>query len=77
MSVLLWLSVEQMARRGPFVFAKSHGRPRVEDRRVWTGIIFINCNNLSSRHAPAEYGPAKTDGCDGSNRRTPCVGVSL
>ena len=40
MSNLYWLSDEQMSRLRPF-FPKSHGRPRVDDRRVISGIIFI------------------------------------
>jgi transposase len=59
MSDLFWLSDEQMARLAPF-FPKSHGRPRVDDRRVLSGIIFVNRNGLRWRDAPAEYGPAKT-----------------
>lgn len=59
MSDLFWLSDEQMARLEPF-FPKSHSRPRVDDRRVLSGIIFINRNSLRWRDAPAEYGPAKT-----------------
>lgn len=56
---LLWLSDEQMARLEPY-FPKSHGKPRVGDRRVLSGIIFINRNGLRWRDAPAEYGPSKT-----------------
>ncbi len=41
MSDLFWLTDEQMARLQPF-FPRSHGRPRVDDRRVLSGIIFIN-----------------------------------
>jgi len=59
MSDLFWLSDEQMARLEPF-FPKSHGKPRVDDRRVLSGIIFINRDGLRWRDAPAEYGPAKT-----------------
>jgi transposase len=33
MSHLYWLTDEQMARLQPF-FPKSHGKPRVDDRRV-------------------------------------------
>ena len=58
-SDLFWLTDEQMARLQPF-FAKSHGRPRVDDSRVLSGIIFINRNGLQWRDAPREYGPAKT-----------------
>jgi transposase len=59
MSDLFWLSEAQMARLRPF-FPKSHGRPRVDDRRVLSGIIFINRNGLRWRDAPPEYGPPKT-----------------
>jgi transposase len=48
-----------MERLKPF-FPKSHGKPRVDDRRVLSGIIFINRNGLRWCDAPKEYGPAKT-----------------
>ena len=59
MSNLFWLSEAQMERLRPF-FPKSHGRPRVDDRRVLSGIIFINRNGLRWCDAAKEYGPAKT-----------------
>jgi transposase len=59
MSDLFWLTDEQMARLQPF-FPRSHGRPRVDDRRVLSGIIFVNRNGLRWRDAPRDYGPAKT-----------------
>jgi transposase len=59
MSDLFWLTDEQMARLQPY-FPKSHGRARVDDRRVLSGIIFVNRNGLRWRDAPREYGPAKT-----------------
>ena len=59
MSNLYWLSEDQMARLRPF-FPKSHGKPRVDDRRVLSGIISINRNGLRWSDAPKEYGPAKT-----------------
>ena len=59
MSNLFWLTEAQMARLRPF-FPKSHGKPRVDDRRVLSGIIFINRNGLRWCDAPKEYGPAKT-----------------
>ena len=59
MSNLYWLSEAQMARLRPF-FPKSHGKPRVDDRRVLSGIIFVNRNGLRWCDAPREYGPAKT-----------------
>ncbi len=48
-----------MARLAPF-FPKSHGKPRVDDKSVLSGIIFINRNGLRWRDAPKEYGPQKT-----------------
>lgn len=59
MSNLYWLSDAQMERLKPF-FPKSHGIPRVDDRRVLSGIIFINRNGLRWCDAPREYGPHKT-----------------
>ena len=59
MSNLFWLTGAQMARLQPF-FPKSHGKPRVDDRRVLSGIIFINRNGLRWCDAPREYGPPKT-----------------
>lgn len=59
MSNLFWLTEAQMERLRPF-FPKSHGRPRVDDRRVLSGIIFVNRNGLRWQDAPREYGPAKT-----------------
>ena len=58
MSDLFWLNDAQMARLEPY-FPKSHGKPRVDDRRVLSGIIFINRNGLRWRDAPKEYGPHK------------------
>ena len=59
MSNLFRLTDEQMDRLRPF-FPKSHGRPRVDDRRVLSGIIFINGNGLRWCDALQEYGPPKT-----------------
>ncbi len=59
MSDLYWLTDEQMERLRPF-FPKSHGKPRVDDRRVLSGIIFVNRNGLRWRDAPREYRPHKT-----------------
>ena len=59
MSNLYWLTEEQMARLQPY-FPKSHGRPRVDDRRVLSGIFFVNRNGLRWCDAPKDYGPHKT-----------------
>ncbi len=59
MSDLYWLTDEQMDRLEPY-FPRSHGKPRVDDRRVLSGIIFVNRNGLRWRDAPKDYGPHKT-----------------
>ena len=59
MSDLYWLTDDQLERMRPF-FPLSHGKPRVDDRRVLSGIIFINRNGLRWRNAPSAYGPPKT-----------------
>ena len=59
MSDLVWLSAKQMKRIEPF-FPLSHGVPRVDDRRVISGIIHVLRNGLRWRDAPADYGPPKT-----------------
>ena len=59
MSDLFWLSDAQMARLEPY-FPMSHGKPRVDDRRVSSEIIFINRHGLRWRDAPAAYGSHKT-----------------
>lgn len=58
MSDLFWLTDEQIAKLAPF-FPKSHGKPRVADRRVLSGITFINSNGLRWRDAPESYGAHK------------------
>ena len=47
-----------MARLQPFL-PKSRGKPRVDDRRILSGITFINRNGFRWRDAPNDYGPAK------------------
>ena len=59
MSDVWLLSEAQMRRIEPF-FPLSHGVPRVDDRRVISGIIFVLKNGLRWRDAPAGYGPHKT-----------------
>lgn len=48
-----------MRRIEPY-FPLSHGVPRVDDRRILSGIIFVIRNGLRWRDAPKEYGPHKT-----------------
>ena len=59
MSDLYWLTDDQLNRMKPF-FPLSRGVPRVDDRRVLSGIIFINRNGLGWRDAPSTHGPCKT-----------------
>ncbi len=59
MSDLYWLTDEQMARLRPY-FPKSRGKPRVDDRGVLSGIIFVNRNGSRRCNAPKDYGPHKT-----------------
>ena len=58
MDDLLLLSEAQMRRMEPY-FPLSHGVPRVDDRRVLSGILFVIRNGLRWRDAPREYGPHK------------------
>ncbi len=55
----------QMERLKPF-FPKSQGKPRFDDRRVLSGMIFVNRNGVRWCDAPKEYGLAKTFYNDGS-----------
>jgi putative transposase len=59
MSDLIWLTEAQMRKIEPY-FPLSHGIPRVDDRRIISGIIFVIRNGLRWRDAPTEYGPPKT-----------------
>jgi len=59
MSDLFWLSRAQMRRIEPY-FPLSHGVPRVDDRKIISGIIFVIRNGLRWRDAPKAYGPHKT-----------------
>ena len=59
MSDLFLLSKAQMRRIEPY-FPLSHGVPRVDDRRVVSGIVFVIRNGLRWRDAPGAYGPHKT-----------------
>ena len=59
MSELFLLSEAQMARISPH-FPLAHGVPRVDDRRVVGGIIYVIRNGLQWKDAPTGYGPHKT-----------------
>jgi putative transposase len=59
MDDLILLSPAQMRRIAPY-FPLSHGIPRVDDRKIISGIIFVIRNGLRWRDAPKDYGPHKT-----------------
>ena len=58
MGDLFLLSERQMARISPF-FPLAHGVPRVDDRRVVSGIVYVIRNGLQWKDAPKDYGPHK------------------
>lgn len=68
MSDLFWLSEAQMRRLSPLLptgdrrSAAGHtrGKPRVDDRRLISGIVQVLRSGCPWRHAPREYGPSKT-----------------
>ncbi len=59
MAELFLLSRTQMRRIEPF-FPRSRGLPRVDDRRVISGIVYVIRHGLQWRDAPGGYGPHKT-----------------
>jgi transposase len=59
MSMPFLLSEHQMALIAPH-FPLAHGVPRVDDRRVVSGIIYVIRHGLQWKDAPAAYGPHKT-----------------
>jgi len=54
-----WLTHEQVERLRPH-FPKARGKPRVDDRRVLSGILHVLRNGLRWQDAPSVYGPHKT-----------------
>jgi len=59
MDDLFLLSERQMARISLF-FPLAHGVPRVDDRRVVSGFVYVIRNGLRWKDAPKRYGPHKT-----------------
>jgi transposase len=59
MSGQVWGSDEQVERRRPHV-PKSRIKPRLDDSRVLSGIVFVLRNGLRRQDVPAVYGPHKT-----------------
>ena len=60
MSDNFWLSDEQFERLEPLLPSDARGVPRVDDRRVISGIIHVLQSGCRWRDAPAHYGPHKT-----------------
>ena len=59
MNNLFWLSNAQMERLRPY-FPKSHGMPRVDDRRVLIGIYWRLRTGSPWADIPERYGPYTT-----------------
>jgi transposase len=55
-----WLSDEQFATIAPHLPSNTRGKPRVDDRRVISGIIHVLKSGGRWVDAPAVYGPKKT-----------------
>ena len=55
-----WLSEEQFARLRSLLPSDTRGVPRVDDRRVISGIVHVLQSGCRWRDAPACYGPYKT-----------------
>ena len=55
-----WLTDEQFATIAPHLPSNTRGKPRVDDRRVISGIIHVLKSGARWVDAPAVYGPKKT-----------------
>ena len=55
-----WLSADQFARLAPHLPTDTRGKPRVDDRRVISGIVHVLKSGGRIDPAPAVYGPRKT-----------------
>ena len=55
----LWFTDEQFAKIEPHL-PTDHGKPRVDDRRVISGIIYVLKSGGRWVDAPRLYGPHKT-----------------
>jgi transposase len=56
----VWLSDRQFARLVPHLPTDTRGKPRVDHRRVISGIIYILKSGCRWVDAPTIYGPRKT-----------------
>lgn len=57
---LFWLSDRQFARLRPLLPTDTRGVPRVDDRRVISGIVHVLRSGCRWKDAPVAYGPRKT-----------------
>lgn len=55
-----WLNDEQFARLEPLLPTDTRGKPRVDDRRVISGIVHVLKSSCRWSDAPQAYGPRKT-----------------
>jgi len=55
-----WLEDEQFARLAPHLPMDTRGKPRVDDRRVISGIVHVLKSGGRWVDAPPVYGPKKT-----------------
>ena len=55
-----WLTEQQFARVAPHLPTDTRGQPRVDDRRVISGIVHILKSGGRWVDAPEVYGPRKT-----------------
>jgi len=55
-----WLNGRQWGRLEPLLPSKPGGGPRVDDRRVISGIVHVLQSGCRWKEAPAAYGPHKT-----------------
>lgn len=55
-----WLDDDQFARLEPHLPSDTRGKPRVDDRRVISGIIHVLKSGCRWVDAPCAYGPRKT-----------------
>ncbi|MCW2349282.1 transposase [Sphingobium sp. B11D3D] len=58
--MLRFLQSEAQMRRSEPVFPLSHSVPRVDNRRIVSGMIYVIKHGLMWRDAPTDYGPHKT-----------------
>jgi transposase len=60
MAEVFWLSEDQFSRLSPLLPTDTRGVPRVDDRRVISGIVHVLRSGCRWVDAPDVYGPRKT-----------------